>query len=189
MLLGGIEAGGTKMVLAVGDENGNIFEKATIPTDTPDVSVPKMIDFFKGKGIEALGIGCFGPVDLHRGSKTFGYITTTPKPKWGNFDFAGAFREALNIPVGFDLDVNAAMLGEVTWGAARPTPPVSYIVSSISSARVLMRGVTSLISFALFPRTGSPISLIVRSAIISLSIFLSTIYIQFLYSFKRYIQI
>ena len=127
MLLGGIEAGGTKMVLAIGDENGNIFEKATIPTDTPDVSVPKMIDFFKGKGIEALGIGCFGPVDLHRDSKTYGFITTTPKPKWGNFDFAGAFREALNIPVGFDLDVNAAMLGEVTWGAAQGCESAIYI--------------------------------------------------------------
>ena len=127
MLLGGIEAGGTKMVLAIGDENGNIFEKCTIPTDTPDVSVPKMIDFFRGKGIEALGIGCFGPVDLHKDSPTYGYITTTPKPGWSFFDFAGAFREALGVPVGFDLDVNAAVLGEVTWGAAKDASVAIYI--------------------------------------------------------------
>ena len=127
MLLGGIEAGGTRMVLAIGDENGNIFEKATIPTDTPDVSVPKMIEFFQGKGIEALGIGCFGPVDLHKDSPTYGYITTTPKPGWSFYDFAGAFRKALNVPVGFDLDVNAAVLGEVTWGAAKDCGVAIYI--------------------------------------------------------------
>jgi len=127
MLLGGIEAGGTKMVLAIGDENGQIFEKATIPTDTPDISVPKMIAFFKDKGIEALGIGCFGPIDLNKNSDTYGYITTTPKPGWGNYDFAGAFREALQVPVGFDLDVNAAILGEVTWGAAKDSEVAIYI--------------------------------------------------------------
>lgn len=127
MLLGGIEAGGTKMVLAIGDENGQIFEKVTIPTDTPDVSVPKMIEFFQGKGIEALGIGCFGPIDLNKNSETYGYITTTPKPGWGNYDFAGAFRKALNVPVGFDLDVNAAILGEVTWGAAKDSEVAIYI--------------------------------------------------------------
>ncbi len=127
MKLGGIEAGGTKMVLAVGDENGTIEQKITIPTETPDATVPKMIEFFRNSRIEALGIGCFGPVDLNRNSRTYGYITTTPKLIWGFFDFAGAFRNALRIPVGFDLDVNAAVLGEATWGAARGCEVAIYI--------------------------------------------------------------
>ena len=61
MKLGGIEAGGTKMVCAVGDEQGNIFDRAVFPTETPEITVPKMIAYFRDKGIEALGIGCFGP--------------------------------------------------------------------------------------------------------------------------------
>ena len=79
MKLGGIEAGGTKMVCAIGDEQGNIFDRAVFPTEPPEITVPKMIEYFQDKGIEALGIGCFGPVDLNRKSATYGYITSTPK--------------------------------------------------------------------------------------------------------------
>lgn len=66
MKLGGIEAGGTKMVCAIGDEQGKIFDRAVFPTETPESTVPKMIAYFQDKGIEALGIGCFGPVDLNK---------------------------------------------------------------------------------------------------------------------------
>ena len=66
MKLGGIEAGGTKMVCAIGDEQGNIFDRAVFPTETPESTVPKMIAYFQDKEIEALGIGCFGPVDLNK---------------------------------------------------------------------------------------------------------------------------
>ena len=75
---GSLEAGGTKMVCAIGDENGNILERVSIPTGTPETTKPPMSEFFKGKGISALGIGCFGPVDLDRKSPTYGYITSSP---------------------------------------------------------------------------------------------------------------
>jgi len=35
MFFGGIEAGGTKFVCAVGDEDGNIIERIQIPTTKP----------------------------------------------------------------------------------------------------------------------------------------------------------
>ena len=127
MKLGGIEAGGTKRVCAIGDEQGNIFDRAVFPTETPEITVPKMIEYFQDKGIEALGIGCFGPVDLNRKSATYGYITSTPKLAWRFYDFAGAFREALQIPVGFDTDVNGAVLGEVRFGAAKGCENALYI--------------------------------------------------------------
>ncbi len=78
MILGALEAGGTKMVCAIGNENGEILEQISIPTETPEITMPKLLSFFKGKGIEALGIGCFGPIDVNRDSETYGYITTTP---------------------------------------------------------------------------------------------------------------
>ena len=77
MILGALEAGGTKMVCAVGDENGEIFEQVSIPTETPEITMPKIVDYFKDKKIEALGIASFGPVDLNRNSDTYGYITVS----------------------------------------------------------------------------------------------------------------
>ena len=69
MRLGALEAGGTKMVCAIGNEQGEIFERVSIPTETPEITMPKLIAYFKDKEIEALGIGCFGPIDLNRKSE------------------------------------------------------------------------------------------------------------------------
>lgn len=127
MILGALEAGGTKMVCAIGDENGNIFEQVSIPTETPEITMPKMISYFKEKGIEALGIGCFGPIDPDPDSDTYGYITSTPKLAWANYNIVGAFRDALECPVGFDTDVNGSVLGEVTFGQAKGKKCVVYV--------------------------------------------------------------
>lgn len=141
MLVGGIEAGGTKMVCAIGESDAlsckerevigatpvRILERVSIPTESPEKTLPRMVDFFVGKGIEALGIGCFGPVDLNKKSATYGYITKTPKAGWADCDIVGTFQKALDVPVGFDTDVNAAVLGEVTWGAARGCDTAIYI--------------------------------------------------------------
>ena len=126
-LFGALEAGGTKMVCAVGDETGRILERTSIPTQTPEQTMPAMIDFFKDKGIAALGIGCFGPVDLDRKSLTYGCITSTPKLAWRNYPIVDAFEKALGVPVGFDTDVNAAALGEATWGCTRDVKNSIYI--------------------------------------------------------------
>ena len=119
MRLGALEAGGTKMVCAIGNEQGEIFERVSIPTETPEITMPKLIAYFKDKEIEALGIGCFGPIDLNRKSETYGYITTTPNLKCANYNIGGAFQEALGVPVGFDTDVNGSALGEATWGITK----------------------------------------------------------------------
>ena len=105
MRYGALEPGGTKMVVAVGDENGRILEKESIPTTTPDETMPRIIEYFKGKEIKALGVACFGPIDLHKDSKTYGYITSTPKTAWKDFNIVGRLEDALGIPIGFDTDV------------------------------------------------------------------------------------
>ena len=74
MLLGGLEAGGTKMIVCIGDENGKIFEQMSIPTRTPAETVPEIIKWFSDKNIEALGIGCFGPIDVSPASPDYGQI-------------------------------------------------------------------------------------------------------------------
>lgn len=127
MKIGALEAGGTKMVCAIGNEMGEIFEKISIPTETPEITMPKMIEYFRDRKIEALGIGCFGPIDLNRNSDSYGYITTTPKLAWSNYNIVGVLKEALKIPVGFDTDVNASALGESTWGITKGLENSMYI--------------------------------------------------------------
>lgn len=127
MRLGALEAGGTKMVCAIGDETGKIFEQISIPTKTPEETVPAMIDYFQKAKVEALGIGCFGPIDPDKKSETYGYITSTPKLAWANYDIVGEFEKALGIPVGFDTDVNGSVLGEATFGQAKGKSCVIYV--------------------------------------------------------------
>lgn len=127
MLFGALEAGGTKMVCAIVDENGNILEQCSFPTTIPNETIPLLTEYFKDKNIDALGIACFGPIDLDRNSSTYGYITTTPKEGWSNVDIMGAFRKALNVPVGFDTDVNCSALGEHTFGIGKDVDNLVYI--------------------------------------------------------------
>lgn len=126
-MLGAIEAGGTKFVCAVGDETGKIVERITIPTAVPSETIPQVIAFFKKYSIEAIGIGSFGPIDVNQDSATYGYITSTPKPGWKDYPFVQAIKEALAVPVGFNTDVNAAALGEATYGAAKGLDSCLYI--------------------------------------------------------------
>ena len=115
---GGIEAGGTKFICAVGTGPADL-RMTQFPTTKPDETFARAVAFFQAhSSLAAIGIGSFGPVDPNPASRTFGYITTTPKPGWDHVDFAGAIRRALGVPVGFDTDVNAAALGEYRWGAA-----------------------------------------------------------------------
>ena len=126
MLLGALEAGGTKMVCAIGDENGNVFERQSFPTRTPEETMPDLINYFKDKGIEALGIGSFGPLNLDPNDPNYGDITTTPKLPWINYPLRKAFAEALGVPVGIDTDVNAAALGEAELGAGKGLDSLVY---------------------------------------------------------------
>ena len=126
MKLGALEAGGTKMVCAIGDENGNIFERASFPTRLPGETMPDMIGFFKERNIDALGIGSFGPLCLDKKSPEYGNITTTPKLDWRNYPLRSEFVKALGVPVGIDTDVNAAALGEAMFGAGVGCDTVVY---------------------------------------------------------------
>lgn len=127
MIYGALEAGGTKMVCAIGDETGRILEQISIPTTRPEETLPAIVDWFSGRGMTALGVACFGPIDLRRSSPTYGYITTTPKPGWADFDIVGTLQKALAVPVGFDTDVNGSLLGEVSYGQAQGLTDAVYI--------------------------------------------------------------
>ena len=80
LLIGGIEAGGTKFVCAVGNENGEISDKVSFPTSA--LKKRFQAKAFNKYSISALGVGSFGPIDLNRKSDTYGTILNTPKLNW-----------------------------------------------------------------------------------------------------------
>jgi len=130
-LVGGIEAGGTKFVCTVGRGPDQIQDELRFPTTTPDETLARTVDFFRPwherSPLAALGIGTFGPADVDSASPRFGHITSTPKPGWRNTDFVGPLRDALDVPIAFDTDVNAAALGEYRWGAAQGLDTFVYL--------------------------------------------------------------
>lgn len=127
-ILGAIEAGGTKFVLAIGTAYNAILAQTQIPTTTPQETLKRTIDWFEAQGpVPAMGIASFGPVEIDPASAKWGYITDTPKPGWSQTNFAGVISDALCCPVGFDTDVNGAAIGEYLYGAARGCDVAIYV--------------------------------------------------------------
>ena len=130
-LYGGIEAGGTKFVCVVASDPGRIIEEVRFPTTTPQETLQNSIKFFRpfveSGQIKAIGVGCFGPLDLDPGSPAYGHIMPTPKPYWSNADVLGTLQRALQVRIAFDMDVNVAALGESLWGASRGLDPSLYL--------------------------------------------------------------
>ena len=133
-LLGGIEAGGTKIVCAIAHDPREPFHEEIFPTTDPEETTGKMVDFFNQAmeehgPIASLGIGTFGPADIHPRSPGYGAILTTPKEGWSGFNIVQSIRDGidLSIPIAFDTDVNAAAVGEAEYGAGRNHRFIAYI--------------------------------------------------------------
>ena len=130
-LYGGIEAGGTKFVCVVASGPNHIVDEVRFPTTTPEETLGRSIEFFQSfissGQINAIGVGCFGPLDLNKKSSTYGFIASTPKPNWSNTDVHGKLQRALNVDIAFDLDVNAAAMGESLWGASKGLDSSLYL--------------------------------------------------------------
>ena len=127
-LYGAIEGGGTKFICAVATSPENIVAQIQIPTTSPGETFEKILSFFNSQPqLTSLGIGSFGPIDLHTESKSYGHITNTPKYGWQNTDIAGFFTTNLGVKVAIDTDVNCAALGEQLYGAGRGLDAVAYM--------------------------------------------------------------
>lgn len=128
---GGIEAGGTKFVCAIGTGPDDLRAETRFPTTTPQETLQQAIDFFQAQHrhtpLAAIGIGSFGPIDPRPNWPTYGFVTATPKPGWAQTDVAGTIGRALGLPVAFDTDVNAAVFGEYRWGAAQGLETAVYL--------------------------------------------------------------
>ena len=113
MLLGSVEAGGTKFVCAVGNEDYRIMDSVHFPTTTPEETLQRTIDYFKKfPDLKAISVASFGPIEIRHNSPKYGYITNTPKPGWSNVDFVGTLKKEFNLPIYWTTDVNGSAFGE-----------------------------------------------------------------------------
>ena len=131
-MYGGVEAGGTKFVCVIGTGPEDIVATTRLAVTDPAETIGAAIDFFRraidaGTRLDAIGLGSFGPVELRRGHRQYGSITTTPKAGWSDTPLVEPFAAEFGVPVGFDTDVNAAALAEGRWGAARGLRSFVYL--------------------------------------------------------------
>lgn len=133
-LIAGIEAGGTKYVCAVATNPAEPLREIRFPTEEPEKTLNQAVAFFKEASedfgpIRAMGIGTFGPADIHPKSPGYGSILTTPKQGWAGFNVVKAIREGMGspIPTVFETDVNAAAIGEAEFGAGKNLRYVGYV--------------------------------------------------------------
>lgn len=153
MYIGAIEAGGTKFVLAILNLKGEIIERVSFPTKTPQETIPEIYRFFDKYDLLALGVGSFGPIDVDKDSATYGYITSTPKLAWRNTDFLGALKDHFQLPVAWTTDVNASVMGEFHYGAGRSTKHCVYItIGTGVGAGIVING--ELLTYRYHPEVG-----------------------------------
>jgi len=130
-LFAGIEAGGTKMRCAIGDGEGNIIDEIRFETATPSINIPQIIQYFQQKRVshpfESMGIATFGPLCLDESKPEYGHVIKSPKLEWVDFDFLGSVQSAIDVPTGFDTDVNGAVLAESLWGHGVGLDNVIYL--------------------------------------------------------------
>ncbi|MEE8601216.1 ROK family protein [Euzebya tangerina] len=127
----GVEAGGTKVVCAVGRDPDDVEEIERIPTTTPDTTLGLVAGYIERQAavrpIAGVGVASFGPLDLVPSSATYGHLTTTPKPGWQGADLLGPLSHVTSAPVALDTDVNGAALGELRWGAGVGLDSLAYV--------------------------------------------------------------
>lgn len=132
VLVGAIEGGGTKFICAIGHAGGAMLERVVVPTTDAATTLGECLRFFQAAGtrhgaVQALGIGCFGPLQLRTEAHDYGRMLATPKAGWSGVDVVGPFRDGLHIPVALETDVAAAARGELVLGAGQGCASLAYV--------------------------------------------------------------
>lgn len=153
-LIGAIEAGGTKFVVAVAREDGAVLAETRIPTRTPAECFPDVERFFKQASaahgpIAAFGVASFGPIGIDPASPTYGTFTTTPKPGWSGARFHDVLGQ-FGAPIVVDTDVNGAALGEWQAGAGQGCTTLAYTTIGTGVGTGVVRHGKPLMGFSHF---------------------------------------
>lgn len=120
-MIGAVEGGGTKFLVAVGEGPDAIAERARFDTRGAEETLRDVVGFLARFELDAVGLATFGPLDLRAGK-----MQRTPKAGWSDAPVLAAF-ESLGCPVHLDTDVNAAAIAEQRMGAAQGADPMLYV--------------------------------------------------------------
>ena len=131
----GIDIGGTKISVVLGDEKGRLETQKILPTLTGAKTregvralVKTLLELKKQAGgrVEGIGIGIPGPVDSDKG-----IVPKSPNlPGWENLPLARILRNELKLPVLMGNDANAAALGEKIFGQGKGKKDFIYVTVS-----------------------------------------------------------
>ncbi len=134
-----VDIGGTKILLLLMDDAGNILfreKRATPKPEEPDAIIGVISELLTeanmkngyrpGKKPKAIGVCIAGFLDQQKG-----LVYQSPNLHWNEtVPFVQIMSEQLNCPVFIENDANAAVVGEVFYGAARGHNNAIYVTIS-----------------------------------------------------------
>ena len=134
----GIDLGGTNVRTLLVDETGKTYSEVKDSTERengPDYVCAKIIRQISSldtsvcgglNGVEGIGIGVPGPVDVVNGTM----IMATNLPGFENYPICEKLADKFNLPVFIDNDANVAGLAEAILGAGKEYPTCYYVTIS-----------------------------------------------------------
>ena len=118
----GVDIGGTKILSAIVDENGNTIKTVRVPSEGKEgrdrilYHLYQTIEELISRDIMGIGIGTAGQVDPDTGV----IVTATPNLKdWAGTPLKDIIEDRFNLPTYVDNDGNVAALGEWWIGGGR----------------------------------------------------------------------
>ena len=123
-LLGAVEGGGTRFVVAVRDAaTDETLLHEQVPTTDAATTLGRVRELLGIHGpLAAVGVACFGPLDTRAGR-----LFDTPKPTWAGADLRQGILPRPDVPVRFETDVVGAALGEQARGAGQGCRDLVYV--------------------------------------------------------------
>jgi len=118
----GVDIGGTKIGVCIGNYEALIFREIRFPTRTQPKAVIEdiskairfLISEYRGD-LKAIGIICGGPLDANKG-----IIQSPPNlPEWIDIPIVKILQREFDIPIYLQNDANACALAEWKWGNGR----------------------------------------------------------------------
>ncbi|MBI5865713.1 MAG: ROK family protein [Planctomycetes bacterium] len=136
-LLFGIDVGGTKIGVCLGDTTGRVLASAARPTGREAEPAPTLewvleqLETFRrqhasGRPIAAAGAACPGPLSYAKGA----FLDPPNMPRWHHFPIREFLSKRLGMAVTIMNDANASALAEWLWGAARGADTAVYLTMS-----------------------------------------------------------
>lgn len=121
----GIDIGGTKIAVVLGNERGEILEKIRFANDQGmEAALEAIVHHARSLGkAEAIGISCGGPLDAKRGM-----ILSPPNLiGWENVAITSILEESCGIPAFLCNDADACALAEWRFGAGKGTQNMIFL--------------------------------------------------------------